>query len=157
MNERVKAAKKRWQMQSKCNAIADAKAMLREGKVREGKVREGKVSNNTYKTSKVYLFSGHLAKWILKNNPSYRELQKDKIKATIKRWVKDFDLMIRIDKRSYYEVLEVIEWCQQDNFWIPNILSAKKLREKFDTLKMQMKRKPQKHSGLKKFLENENE
>lgn len=54
------------------------------------------------------------------------------------RWAKDFDLMIRRDKIDADDIAEVIEWCQRDNFWRSNILSGKKLREKYQQLRMKM-------------------
>ena len=56
-------------------------------------------------------------------------------------WARDIDLLIRIDQRSPDEIRRVIEWCQvPGGFWGPNILSGRKLREKFDTLSGQMMR-----------------
>ena len=56
-------------------------------------------------------------------------------------WARDVELLIRIDKRTPEEIGRVIDWCQQPGgFWGPNILSGRKLREKFDTLSGQMLR-----------------
>lgn len=46
--------------------------------------------------------------------------------------------MIRIDGRTPDEIRAVIEWTQQDTFWMNNILSTGKLREKFDQLMLKM-------------------
>ncbi|MCK9344431.1 MAG: hypothetical protein M0P33_11035 [Massilibacteroides sp.] len=60
-------------------------------------------------------------------------------KQTINNWAKDIERLIRLDKRTPQEVEDVIMWCKSNgNFWIPNILSGKKLREKFPTLFSQM-------------------
>ncbi len=56
------------------------------------------------------------------------------------RWAPDIDKLMRIDGRAAEEVEAVIMWCQKDPFWSANILSGRKLREKFDTLIGQMKR-----------------
>jgi hypothetical protein len=56
------------------------------------------------------------------------------------RWAIDIDKLMRINKRSYEEISQVIDWCQRDDFWCSNILSGKKLRDKFDTLFAQMNR-----------------
>jgi len=56
-------------------------------------------------------------------------------------WVKDIEKAIRIDKRTKEELVACIDWIynsKQGNFWIPNILSGKKLRDKFDTMEAQM-------------------
>ena len=58
-----------------------------------------------------------------------------------KGWVRDIDLAMRKDKRSVTELKGCIDWIynsKQGAFWIPNILSGKKLREKFDTMESQM-------------------
>jgi hypothetical protein len=55
-------------------------------------------------------------------------------------WARDIDKLINIDKRKIEDVLAVIEWCQKPEcFWGPNILSGRKLRDKFDTMFGQMK------------------
>jgi len=62
-----------------------------------------------------------------------------KDKQTIASWSKDIERLVRIDKRTPQEVEDVIRWCKKEgNFWIPNIMSGKKLREKFPTLFSQM-------------------
>ena len=60
-------------------------------------------------------------------------------KPNIQAWAKDIDLMIRIDKRDVSEIGQVIEWCQQDQFWQSNILSTSKLRKQYDQLFAKMK------------------
>lgn len=49
-------------------------------------------------------------------------------------------LLIDRDKRPIDEIGETIRWCQADEFWRSNILSASKLREKYDQLRGQMRR-----------------
>ncbi|PGE68209.1 phage replisome organizer N-terminal domain-containing protein [Bacillus toyonensis] len=56
-------------------------------------------------------------------------------------WANEFRLMRERDNREPQEIKDVIDWCQADPFWQGNILSAKKLREKFDQLTIQMKSK----------------
>lgn len=48
-------------------------------------------------------------------------------------------LLLDRDGYSEDEVAEVIRWAQADQFWHTNILSASKLREKFEMLVAQMK------------------
>lgn len=50
------------------------------------------------------------------------------------QWANHVRLMREQDRREQSEILAVIEWCQRDSFWQSNILSTKKLREKFDQL-----------------------
>jgi len=68
---------------------------------------------------------------IFSNNP-------DAKKPNIQLWAKEFDLMMRVDNRSQSDIGKVIDFCQSDQFWKSNILSAKKLREKYDQLKSKM-------------------
>ncbi|MBN1567918.1 MAG: hypothetical protein JXA73_08715 [Acidobacteria bacterium] len=56
-------------------------------------------------------------------------------------WARDIEKIIRIDGRRVEDVEAVIAWCQNDSFWGPNILSGRKLRDKFDTMWGQMRRK----------------
>ena len=84
----------------------------------------------------------YLAERIKRFNP--------KAKPKPKGWIRDIDLAMRIDGRSKEELLRCIDWIyetQEGSFWIPNILSGKKLREKFDTMQLQAQR-----SGRKKPL-----
>jgi len=53
-------------------------------------------------------------------------------------WAKHADYILRLDKRSYAEVISVVDWCQKDDFWQNNILSTKKLRDQYDQLYMKM-------------------
>ncbi|MFY0166596.1 hypothetical protein P3K79_24410 [Bacillus anthracis] len=56
-------------------------------------------------------------------------------------WANDFRLIREKDNRELQEIKDVIDWCQADPFWQGNILSPKKLREKFDQLTIQMNSK----------------
>lgn len=68
------------------------------------------------------------------NNPKQKEPNFDS-------WANEFRLMRERDNREPQEIKNVIDWCQADPFWQGNILSPKKLREKFDQLTIQMKSK----------------
>lgn len=52
------------------------------------------------------------------------------------KWAEDMDKMLRLDGRTQEEISALILWVTQDMFWSKNVLSAKKLREKFDQLWM---------------------
>ncbi len=66
---------------------------------------------------------------ILLNKPDYRITQ-----ANLRAWARTADLMIRVDKRSESQIAELIYWVQRDEFWMTNVLSMDKLRDKFDQL-----------------------
>jgi hypothetical protein len=67
--------------------------------------------------------------------------QDPKYQGKPESWKVDIERLIRIDNRDTTEIRKVITWAKQpDSFWFPNIISGKKLREKYPTLKAQMER-----------------
>lgn len=60
---------------------------------------------------------------------------KAKVAPLSKGWLDAIRLLIERDGRTPGEVEHVIRWCQADPFWQANILSAPKLRAKFDQLR----------------------
>lgn len=103
-----------------------------------------KEDNIYVETSNEYRLAKYLFELIRKNNPTYKE-------PNLQTWAKHIDYMIRIDKRKVEDIELVIEWCQSDKFWYKNILSTKKLREKYDQLFIQMKPKEKQSNSLEKF------
>lgn len=83
-----------------------------------------------------YRIADYLYQSMLNNNPTAKQ-------PNLQSWAKHIDYMIRIDKRPIEEIGRIIDFSQKDTFWQSNILSTKKLREKYDTLKLQMKRPAQ--------------
>jgi hypothetical protein len=69
------------------------------------------------------------------NNPKF------KIPNDLSKWHDSIEKMMRLDNLSFDEVKMIIEYAQTDNFWKPIVLSAEKLRQKKDTLLMQVHRK----------------
>lgn len=75
---------------------------------------------------------------IRKNKPDFKQ-------PHLEAWAQEIDRMIRIDGRSPERIAQVIRWAQSDHGdgsrwrgWAANILSAAKLREKFDVLEIRM-------------------
>ena len=60
-------------------------------------------------------------------------------------WRKSARLLLDRDKRTEADVLRAIDWCQGDEFWRANILSMPKLRQKYDTLRLQAQRQGNVH------------
>ena len=57
----------------------------------------------------------------------------------IRQWAADIEKLCRIDGRTAPEVEQVIRWVKTaGNFWLPNIISGSKLREKFPQVFAQM-------------------
>ena len=106
------------------------KVLEQEGK--EGK--EGKEKTIKPLSPESLRLSGLLAELILKNNPTHRDLNNGKGETTIIRWANDIDKMLRIDGRDSPMVEKIIRWCQQDTFWLKNILSGETLRKQYDKL-----------------------
>jgi hypothetical protein len=73
---------------------------------------------------------------IRENEPQY--FGRKDTDAIAYRWARDIRLLIERDGRDREHVQQVIIWAQDNDFWKRNILSGKKLREKFGTLLMQM-------------------
>lgn len=69
-------------------------------------------------------------------------------KPNLENWANTFRLMMERDKREGKEIQDIILFSQKHNFWHKNIMSANKLRDQFDRLKLEMKPK-QTGGGLK--------
>lgn len=68
------------------------------------------------------------------NNPEHR-------KPNLQAWADDVRKMHELDHRPFEKIHKMIDWCQIDTFWQTNILSASKLRSKYDTMAAQANRK----------------
>lgn len=69
--------------------------------------------------------------------------------ADMQKWADEFRKIIEISKRDPKELQAIIDWCTSHHFWSSNILSPKKLREKYQELgiKMATERKGAQGSG----------
>ena len=70
---------------------------------------------------------------IQKLNPNHKQ-------PNFEAWANDIRLLSERDGKSYPEIIELFEWANQDRFWQANILSPRKLREKWDVLVLQRNR-----------------
>jgi phage replication O-like protein O len=77
---------------------------------------------------------------IIKQNLKSRLLTNNngKRQKIAQKWAVDIEKLILIDKQEPSTVEEVILFATHDNFWGANILSGRKLREKWDTLTRRM-------------------
>lgn len=78
---------------------------------------------------------------------SIKKSKPDLKDPNLKSWTLEIDRMLRIDKRSPESIKRILEWLPSNNFWSTNILSASKLREKFDQLELKMRQDPSKTSS----------
>ena len=103
-------------------------------------------------------------KEISKEAKELAQLLKDRIKShypafkepNLDSWSKDMDKLLRIDKKAVSDARYVIIWACSDRFWQPHILSAKKLREKFDQLFLQSQNNAGKKIPPKEKIYKEN-
>lgn len=77
--------------------------------------------------SEPYLLSELLLQKICAAHPKFK-------KPNLQKWAEDADKMMRLDARTPDEIEVLIHWVYQDPFWFKNVLSMRKLREKFDQL-----------------------
>jgi len=100
---------------------------------------------------------------IIKENPKSRlwNQRNGTKQKTITGWAKDIEKLIRLDKQEPSTVEEVILFATHDNFWGANILSGRKLRDKWDTLTKQLNRgdrdQNKKFSGIAAWLKSKQE
>lgn len=71
-------------------------------------------------------------------------------------WINQCRLLREIDHRTPEQIEALIRWTQADSFWKSNILSIRKLREKWDQLWMKARR-GDKFSGIRAFVNEDND
>lgn len=81
-------------------------------------------------TSSYYHLANELLALVRNNNPEAKE-------PNLQTWADDMRKAIELDGRDIETFRSVMKWSQKDPFWKGNILSAKKLREKYDQLRVQ--------------------
>ena len=68
-------------------------------------------------------------------------------------WRKQARLMIDRDGRTVEEITRIIDWVDGNDFWRANVLSLPKLRQKFDTLRLQAQRPQGRPQGGQVFYD----
>ena len=90
-----------------------------------------KSAKRTYDVdSNYYQLSVFLFEEMKKNNPEVKHPDFDK-------WADEVRKMIDLDGRKEEQVRNMITWSQSNDFWKGIVLSTKKLREKYDQMKVQ--------------------
>jgi len=123
--------------------IADMSQTVSDKSDRTEQNRTEEEHTSTRKRDPASLESMELANTLydlhLKIDPGYKQPNLD-------TWATDIDKIYRIDGRDWPTIEAVIRWAKGDPFWRSNIISGKKLREKFPQLyaKMQGVDKPKK-------------
>ena len=90
------------------------------------------------KDSDYYKLSEFFIEQIKKNNPNFKD-------PNIQKWSDDLRKIVEIDKRDKHETAMLIKWVQHDSFWMANVLSPAKLRQKYDQLTMRMNNSSEPH------------
>ena len=68
-------------------------------------------------------------------------------------WRTQARLMIDRDGRTVEEITRIIDWVEGNDFWRANVLSLPKLRQKFDTLRLQAQRPQGRPQGGQVFYD----
>ena len=84
------------------------------------------------------------------------DFPKEMNKVDIEKWADTIRLMEERDKASIEAIEYVINWLPTNEFWFGNIRSAKKLREKFEKLKFEIKADKNNHKKKRKKLQYSN-
>lgn len=103
-------------------------------------VKNDKKNNKRYSRKQVYDENSNyyqlaifFYKQIKNNNPEHK-------KPNLQTWSDDIRKMIELDKRTDEQVKYLMQWVQQDDFEMANVLSPAKLRKRFDSLVIKVKR-----------------
>ena len=67
----------------------------------------------------------------------FTKVKENNSKAPIpnfQNWADDIRKLVELDKNTVEEVKDVIDWCQGNDFWKNNVMSASKLRNQFPKL-----------------------
>ena len=83
---------------------------------------------------------------ILENDPKTKQ-------PNFEKWSEHIEKLIRIDKRTPDEISHVIQWTQQDDFWMSNILSTAKLRKSFNQLWLKSNKPTKANQRFRKNLQ----
>jgi hypothetical protein len=83
-----------------------------------------------------------LLEYVTKNHPEAKVSVAPEMvrEATALRWGEDFRKLHEVDGIPYPQIAALIHWCQREDFWKTNILSASGLRKNWDRMAAQRKR-----------------
>lgn len=117
------------------NSQEDKKEIYKKDNSRSfRKIEKEKIKDKVFhEKSEPYMLARFLEEQIQNHTPEFKTDE-----ARRQRWAKDIDLMIRRDGLDPDKIADVIVWAHKNAFWRANILSGKKLREKYLQLSIQM-------------------
>ncbi|GGJ86174.1 hypothetical protein GCM10007063_05860 [Lentibacillus kapialis] len=112
---------------------------------------KGKESKQKESSSRKYIYDDtHLSmaesfyKKILDNNPNNK-------KPDFEKWANEIRLMMERDGRNEEQITYLMNWVQQDDFEMSNVMSPDKLRKRFDQLIMKVKNQKSKTPSKEDF------
>lgn len=108
-------------------------------------IKEEELYTNNYEESVVAPLAQLLAD-LIESNGSKRP-------TVSKQWIQELERMQRIDGRTLADIEAMIRWSQSNTFWRANILSPKKLRSKFDQMRLQAEAAEPKATGASAWLQ----
>lgn len=88
--------------------------------------------------NKTYLDISIAFQELFKNNLKEAGASTSKIEKAKGNWIDSIRMIIEIDKYSIEDLQQAYKFLQTNNFWKKNILSASKLREKMDKIKLEL-------------------
>lgn len=97
---------------------------------KQNKTNDKKTKRTYAENSDEYKLASYLVARIRTNNAEFKT-------PNLQNWSNDIRLMIERDGHTAKQIRNMIDWCQADDFWFANILSAKKLRSKYETMRAQ--------------------
>ena len=120
-------------------SVQDGSALYKQNKTKQNKTNTSEKSPATpHKTKKKFdddstemKLAMYLYAKIKENNPEHRPLTD----AQKQSWADHIRLMIERDNRTAEQIKNMIDWCQNNEFWKQNILSTAKLRKQYDTMR----------------------
>lgn len=113
-------------------AVAHKRLTNTDSNLTKNKRPRSKASRTYAPTEQPYQIAEHLYKRILEHQ--------DLKKPNLQKWADEVRLAHERDGRDYDKLTKLVDWAQDNDFWQANILSAKKLREKYDILTGQANR-----------------
>lgn len=116
------------------NCPTDVQQLSTNKNVKNDKNVKNNTSRSKLKFETIHLdMANRFYNNILKNNPDYK-------KPNIENWANEIRLMMERDNRTEEQIIYLIDWVQNDDFEMTNVLSPSKLRKRFDQLVMKVKK-----------------
>lgn len=106
--------------------------------------KNGKSSRKYIYDDKHYSLADRFYNKILENNPDHKM-------PNLESWANEMRLMMERDSRNEEQIKYLIDWVQQDDFEMSNVLSPSKLRSRFDQLVLKVKNEKG-HSARRKVV-----